>query len=213
MRTDELVELLAKGDVAVDVQAPMRRAAAAFALALLVSLALMAAVLGFLPELREYASRPMFWAKAGFALALAAAALVAARRLARPGVSLGRVGVALAAPVVAMWVLGAIALLRAAPGERSPLFFGQTWADCPVNIAMLSAPVFVASLWGMKGYAPTRLRLAGAAAGLLAGAAGAAVYALHCPELAAPFLGVWYVLGMLIPTAIGALVGPRVLRW
>jgi hypothetical protein len=27
------------------------------------------------------------------------------------------------------------------------------------------------------------------------------------------FWAVWYVLGMLVPTAIGALLGPRLLRW
>jgi hypothetical protein len=42
---------------------------------------------------------------------------------------------------------------------------------------------------------------------------GALAYALHCPEVAAPFLGVWYVAGMLIPTIAGALLGPIVLRW
>jgi hypothetical protein len=47
----------------------------------------------------------------------------------------------------------------------------------------------------------------------MAGGAGAAVYALHCPELQAPFLAVWYVLGMAIPVAAGALLGPRLLRW
>jgi len=36
---------------------------------------------------------------------------------------------------------------------------------------------------------------------------------LHCPELTAPFIGVWYLLGMLIPTAIGAMLGPRLMRW
>ena len=30
---------------------------------------------------------------------------------------------------------------------------------------------------------------------------------MHCPELTAPFIGVWYLLGMLIPTAIGAAMG------
>jgi hypothetical protein len=213
MKTDDLVELLARGDVAVDASAPLRRAVGAFGLALLVSIALMAVLLGVLPNLHWYVAQPMFWAKAAFALALAWGGLAATRRLARPGASLGRIGTAVAAPLVAMWLLAAFALLRAAPGERSPLLFGQTWTDCPVNIALLSAPVFVASLWAMKGWAPTRLRLAGAAAGLLAGATGAAVYTLHCPELAAPFLGVWYVLGMLVPTALGALIGPRVLRW
>lgn len=65
----------------------------------------------------------------------------------------------------------------------------------------------------LRGLAPTRLRLAGAAAGFAAGSLGALVYSLHCPELAAPFLAIWYLLGMLIPTAIGAWLGPRLLRW
>jgi hypothetical protein len=65
----------------------------------------------------------------------------------------------------------------------------------------------------MRGFAVTRPALGGAAAGLLAGAAGSVVYCFHCPELAAPFIGTWYVLGMLIPTALGAVIGPLVLRW
>lgn len=213
MKTEQLVELLASGDPAVDPQAALRRAGVAFGLACAVSLAFMLLQMGLLPTLREYLSLPMFWAKAAFSLGLAAAALAAAWRLAHPGVRVGRVALALAAPLVAMWALAAVALARAVPEGREALVLGRTWADCPGNIAMLSAPVFVAALWSLKGFAPTRLRLAGAAAGLLAGATGAAVYTLHCPELAAPFLGVWYVLGMLIPTALGALVGPRVLRW
>jgi hypothetical protein len=36
---------------------------------------------------------------------------------------------------------------------------------------------------------------------------------LHCPELGAPFIAVWYVIGMFIPALAGALLGPRVLRW
>ncbi|HCN91143.1 MAG TPA: anti-sigma F factor, partial [Oxalobacteraceae bacterium] len=27
------------------------------------------------------------------------------------------------------------------------------------------------------------------------------------------FIGFWYLLGILIPAGIGALIGPRVLRW
>jgi hypothetical protein len=90
---------------------------------------------------------------------------------------------------------------------------GRTWKYCLVGIPTLAVPVFVATLWAMKGLAPTRLSLAGAVAGLLSGAIAALVYALHCPEMEAPFLGVWYVAGMLIPAAAGALLGPLVLRW
>ena len=42
---------------------------------------------------------------------------------------------------------------------------------------------------------------------------GAFAYTLHCPELAPAFVAVWYVLGMLIPAAAGALLAPRLLRW
>ena len=65
----------------------------------------------------------------------------------------------------------------------------------------------------MRGLAPTRPVRAGAAAGLLAGALAATAYTLHCPESQAPFLAVWYLLGILAPAAAGALVGPRLLRW
>lgn len=64
-----------------------------------------------------------------------------------------------------------------------------------------------------RGRRPTRLALAGAAAGLLAGTVGIAVYALYCPEMDAPFLAIWYVLGMSVPVAAGALAGPLLLRW
>ena len=53
----------------------------------------------------------------------------------------------------------------------------------------------------------------GAAAGALAGGVGAAVYALHCPELSAPFIAVWYVSGIAVPVLVGALLGRRLLRW
>jgi hypothetical protein len=41
----------------------------------------------------------------------------------------------------------------------------------------------------MRGLAPTRLALAGTAAGRLAGTIGAPVYCLHYPELGAPYPG------------------------
>jgi len=213
MRTDELVTLLATGVEPVDPRAPVRRAALAAGAGVLVAAIAMALWLGVRRSLVQDLAVPMLWAKFAFVAWLAAAAWLATLRVARPGARLARIPGALLAPVLSMWVLAGIALAGADAPHRAELFFGQTWTACPFNIAALSAPIFAAALWGMKGFAPTRLRLAGAAAGLFAGAAGALVYAFHCPELAAPFLGVWYVLGMLAPAAAGALIGPRVLRW
>ncbi|MGH8701718.1 MAG: DUF1109 domain-containing protein, partial [Burkholderiales bacterium] len=174
---------------------------------------LMAIMLGVRPDLAEAARLPMFWVKLAFPAALLAGALLAALRLSRPGAQLGRVPAAIAAPVLAMWLLAALALLGAAPGERDELVLGRSAASCPFIIALLSVPLFGSVLWAMKGLAPTSLALAGAAAGLLSGAGGALVYALYCPEMAAPFIGVWYLLGMLIPAVVGAVLGPHVLRW
>jgi hypothetical protein len=213
VNTDDLVKMLATGVAPADSGAAARSYAVALAAGLAAAGVLMAGWLGLNPELARYVSLPMFWVKVAFPALVAVGGLVAAERLSRPGAPLSALPAALAAPLIALWSLAAIALVTAAPGQRAALVLGDTWAACPFNIAVLSTPALIAILWAMKGLAPTRLRLAGAGAGLLAGALGAAVYTLHCPELAAPFLGVWYVLGMLIPAALGALAGPRVLRW
>lgn len=213
MRTDELIAMLARGAGAVEPDALRRRYATALGWGAFGATLLMAIMLGVRPDLGEAARLPMFWVKLAFPAALLAGALLAALRLSRPGVRLGRAPAAIAAPVLAMWLLAAVVLFGAASGERDQLVFGDTWAYCPFYVAILSMPVFGALLWAMKGYAPTRPALAGAAAGLLSGAGGALVYALHCPEMAAPFLGIWYLLGILIPTALGAMLGPRLLRW
>jgi hypothetical protein len=57
-------------------------------------------------------------------------------------------------------------------------------------------PTLAALLWALRGLAPTRPALAGAAAGLAAGAVGALAYALHCPELSPTFVAVWYSAGI-----------------
>jgi hypothetical protein len=213
MKTDELVALLATGAGAVEPDATAQRYAIALGWGAFGATLLMAILLGTRSDIDSAARLPMFWFKLAFPLSIAAASLFAASRLSRPGSRLGWVPGALAAPVLAMWLLAAYVLLGAPPPERAGLVMGRTWDYCLIDVPKLSIPVLVAALWAMKGLAPTRLVLAGAASGLLAGAIGALIYALHCPEMEAPFLGVWYVAGMLIPTAAGAVLGPFVLRW
>jgi hypothetical protein len=209
MKTEILVSMLATGVDSVERGAARRRLASAIGWGALGAVLLMAIMLGVRSDLWQSLALPMFWVKLAFPAALVAGSTVAVLRLSRPGARLGGLPAGLVAPVLALWALAALALLDAEPGERSTLVFGETWAVCPLNIAILSAPVFVATLWAVHGLAPTRLRLAGAAAGLLAGSVGALVYALHCPEMAAPFLAVWYVLGISVPVLAGALLAPR----
>lgn len=213
MRTEELITLLASGPVAVEAGAWQRRYALALGGGLLGAGLLLMLIMGVRTDLAWAAHQPLFWVKIAFPALLAAAAIVAVARLARPGLRLGQTGFALAAPVLAIWALGGIELASADPEAYAYLIWGRTWLYCPLRVALLSAPAFVALLWVLRELAPTQLAHAGAAAGLLAGAVGATVYALYCPEMSAPFIGIWYVLGMLIPAALGALLGPRLLRW
>lgn len=214
MKTEDLVNMLAAGAGSVDARVPALRIGIAVGVGLLGAGVLMAGALGVRADIAHaIAQEGMFWVKFAFAAVLAAGSVTLASRLSRPGARLSGLPALLAAPVLAIWMLAAFALIEAGPGNRAALVLGESWAECPLGIALLSVPVLVAVMWAMRGLAPTRLRLAGAAAGLMAGALGAVVYTLHCPEVAAPFLGTWYVLGMLIPTAVGALIGPRVLRW
>jgi len=213
MKTDELVTLLATGDVAVKAHAAARRFSIGLGAGLLGATLLMLGLLGLRPDLAQAVMLPMFWVKLGFAGAMVVVSLVASLRLARPGARLNRLPVALASPILAIWLLAAFALGQTPAGQRLAMLLGETWAVCPFLIAMLSVPIFAATMWIMRGLAPTNLPLAGASAGLLSGSLAALVYCLHCPEMSAPFIGTWYLLGMLIPTAIGALLGNRLLRW
>ena len=80
-------------------------------------------------------------------------------------------------------------------------------------ILALSLPALIAMIWALRGLAPTRLHLTGLAAGLLAGAVGAAAYALSCEEQSIAFIAAWYSLGIALSGALGGALGGRLLRW
>jgi hypothetical protein len=210
MRTDELIRTLAldAGPVRARPIAPWLLAVALAAAVLW--LAVLAPSFG--PPARS-AQAGWFWMKAAYSLLLAAAGLMASVRLARPG---GRVGAAawLALATLAwLLVMAGRESLLAAPGQMAHLWLGETWRICPVRILIIAAPLYAAVLWVLRRAAPTRLALTGAAAGLFAGAVGAAIYGLYCQETAAAFVVVWYSLGIAVCAALGALIGRYLLRW
>ena len=213
MKTDDLIALLAADSLPVARRAAPRR----LALALLAGLPLAGAIVVFFygvrPDIAQVVHWPMFWAKLMFGLVIAVAAFVALQRLARPGVRVGSSWLGIVMPVLLVWAMAAYVLAAAPEDLRASLVLGRTWRSCTASIAVISLPVFVAAFAALRTLAPTRPAWAGACAGAMAGGASAAVYALHCPELEAPFLAVWYVLGIAVPTAVGALLGPRLLRW
>lgn len=213
MKTDDLIDLLAADTLPVRRNVASMRLALGLLGAIPLTVLLMWTVLGVNPLLREYLDLPMFWVKFGAPLLMALLALPLVARLGRPGADTRLAWIAWCLPIACLWVLASVVLLRAPAADAPALMLSRTWRVCAENIAFLSLPVFLAAIWVLKSLAPVRLRLAGAGAGALGGACGAAVYAIHCPELAAPFIAIWYVLGMAIAVAAGAVVGPRLLRW
>ena len=213
MKTDELISMLARGAEPVPTDAGRTRFRSALAVAAVTSLALMAGTLGVRPDLAEAARDPMFWVKLGFPALLALGAMLGSWRLVHPGMKLRRAVLGIAAPILAMALLAAIVLWVSQPEARAGMIFGSTWYVCPPTITMLAVPGLALMLWIARDFAPTRPALAGAACGLAAGTLAALAYSLHCPEMQAPFIAVWYLLGMLIPAVIGALLGARLLRW
>ncbi|MEB0041197.1 MULTISPECIES: DUF1109 domain-containing protein [unclassified Pseudomonas] len=213
MKTDDFITMLASGITPVDRNTLAKRFGVAVLVGLAAATLLVAMKLGIRPDLAEVSATPVFWAKIAFPLCLMIGALSTVVRLARPGITAGSGQRLIVAAVAAVWVGTLYVLLTAAPGERVEIVLGKTWRVCALNITLLSIPGFIAVFWALRGSAPTRLALAGACGGLLAGAMATLAYCLHCPEMEVPFWGAWYLLGMLVPAAIGALLGPRWLRW
>ncbi len=212
MRTAELIAALAAGAGPTSPVPAARRVVLASLLGAAAALVVLVEWLG--PRsLGEAVRTGPFWMKAFYTLALALAGLIAVERLGRPGVKLGRAPLIALAAIAAMAVLAGVETARARPRELGDLWLGHTWQSCSLHIVALAAPVYLGVVWALRRLAPTRLALTGAAAGLLAGAAGATVYGLHCDETAALFVLTWYTLGVAACAVLGALLGTRLLRW
>jgi len=186
-------------------------------LGLLAGVALSAVVmllwLGPRPDLMPAMLTMPFWMKVIYALTVAVFGFALIDRLSRPGGVAGTLLLLLFAPVAFMAAMGLYRLMQAPPDARMPMMMGGSARVCARNIVVLSLPVFAGLFWSLRRLAPTRLVLAGAVAGVLAGAAGTLVYEFHCTESTAAFVAIWYTLGIALMGALGAVLGRALLRW
>jgi hypothetical protein len=212
MRTDDLVRALAADGGRVRVPLGTRLAVAL--LATTVSVAVVYFWLhGLRAEVAAFAWSPRIVFKFALPLATAVAAAGLALDLVRPGVPvrrrlvwLGSVGVALAAGVATE-----LAVLPAA--AWGPRLVGVNAMRCLATVPVLSVLPLAAAVATLSRGAPTSPAAAGAGAGLAAGAAGALVYAVVCPDDSPLFVAVWYGIAVAAVTGLGALAGRRFLRW
>jgi hypothetical protein len=212
MKTADLISALAADTAPVRPARVMGPLAGACLLGALVTGVVLVTWLGLRP-LGEAVRTSAFWMKAGYTSALALAGFLLTIRMARPAERPGRVLIIAVLAVLAMIGLSTIEMMRAGPGGMRPLMMGHTWSVCSLRILALSVPVYFGAILVLRQLAPTRLAIAGAAAGLLAGGVGASVYGLYCAETAATFVVIWYTLGIAAGAALGAVIGSRLLRW
>ena len=211
--SEKLIHALAADVRPVSRFAVARRLVLGAAVGAAISAVLTAIVLGLRPDMDQAVLGGMFWVKLGYALTLGGIALWACERLTRPAASArGRIPWLLA-PLLVLSAFAAAQLAQAPAQMRLPMMMGHSARVCPWLIVVVGLAPLLGLVWAVRGLAPTRLRLTGLMVGLAAGGVGAAVYALHCDESTAPFLAIWYTLGMAGWPVVGWLAGPRVLRW
>jgi hypothetical protein len=213
MNTDDLIRSLAQDVPTVPRGAVGRRIGLGILAGALVTIVLIVAGLGLRPDLGLAMRGYSFWMKWIYTASLGAGALVMVARLARPDTVRLRWLWVIAVPVLLLAAIGMTEMAHAPPGDWLAMWLGQSWKVCPWIVLLLSAPIFIGLLWSFRHLAPTRLRTAGATAGLASGACAATLYCLHCPEVSAIFVLTWYTLGIALAAAVGALLGPRLLRW
>lgn len=211
MKTDTLIDMLARDAGPAPRALAARRLSPAAAAGLLLSALIAISWFGAIPAQMFATAVP--WTKMAYAGALALAAGWLTARLSRPAAPIGQPRRAMALVLLAMAVAGGVSLAAAPANTRLEALLGHSWFTCPWSVLVLSLPALVASLWAVRGLAPTRPRAAGFAAGLLAGSVGAFGYSLSCPEASPAFVAVWYTLGIAFTGGLGAILGPRVLRW
>ncbi|MBV2150095.1 DUF1109 domain-containing protein [Sphingobium sp. AS12] len=154
-----------------------------------------------------------FWIKAFYTLSVAWISFTALDLLGRPDAEEPQWLQILAPPLVLLVLVTILHLAITPKSSETSFWMGASWRQCPVYVVTFAAPVYAGLMFALSRLAPTRLRAAGATAGLVAGATGATIYGLHCAESSPGFVMLWYSLGLAASGFAGAVAGPRLLRW
>lgn len=214
MKTQDFINALAADHAARPQPQPLRwtfltAMAAGFAVAAVA----FALALGIRPDVASAIETWRYDFKFVVTLTLAATSARLVWRLARPAADARSAGLAMAA--APLLLLGAVLYeLWAIPSSAwLPRAIGSNSVACVASITLLSIAPLTAAFYALKHGAPLKPGLAGAAAGLLASALAATLYAMHCPDDLPLFAATWYTIAMALATATGSAACLRLLRW
>ena len=214
MRTDELINTLVADHALRPKPKPVGQGLVmAIIGGLAISLALISLTLGVRPDIVPALGTWRFDLKLIDNLVLVIAATWVALRLSSPTTTpLSAMG---ALFVPALLLLGAVVYeLVIIPASAWPSrAMGVNGIMCLASIISLSVLPLTATIYALRQGAPTSPAVMGAVAGLLAGALGATVFAMHCTNDSPLFVAIWYTLAIGLVSMLGLLVGRHALRW
>jgi hypothetical protein len=209
MMTDALIDALARDVRPVRAGRWPRR----FAMAALAGLALAGLVVWTLFGIREGDVLGAILAKCAYCLAAVAAFAPLAFVLSRPNIGARNLLVPAALFVLSSLAVAGLVIANTAPEARLSAWLAGGFPECLRRIPILATPVAVVLLFVVRGMSPTRLTLAGAALGGLAGAIAAVAYSWFCPVDSVAYVATWYLVSILLCAGIGAATGKWLLRW
>jgi hypothetical protein len=212
MDTDQLIRTLAADNAH---RAP--RVGAVLTLSLLVaaplSILIFATFLGLRPDVMTAMRNPFFDLKFAVTLSLAIPSIIVGLHLSRPEALMRGWGWLLLLPVGLLAVAIGGEMMMAPQMPMMTRLVGKNSKVCLSAIPAMSLPLLAGALFGLRHGAPSHPALAGAIAGLLSAGLAATLYASHCTDDSPLFVATWYSLATALVTAVGALVGSRVLRY
>jgi hypothetical protein len=216
MNTDRLIDILSVDPEPVNsgqlkkmlILAIVTSAAAAFGL--------MLATVGPRPDLQSTAHLEWVAVKLLFAMSVIGTAAPLLNRSIRPGLGDETNWVLIFLPFLAAIAMALTMLLLGQPRASGAMLRGATTVSpvrCLLCIVFFAAMPLAAVIAALRRGAPTRLKLCGGIAGIVAGGIGATAYAFTCTSDTLPFIAIWYGTAILLCAVFGAQLGSRVLRW
>lgn len=215
MNTDKLIDMLSAELDAVNSGRLKNTLTLALTTGGAITFGLMLLTVGLRPDLQSSAHIEWVAVKLLFALSVIGTGAPLLNRAIRPGLEHATNWLLVLFPFLTVLAV-AILVLLARPHAWRELLRGATTVSsvrCLSLILFFSAIPLAGVVYALRQGAPIRLKLCGGIAGIVAGGIGAAAYAFNCTSDTIPFIAIWYSAAIVICAAIGAQLGPRVLRW
>ena len=214
MRTDELINTLVADHAVQPRPKPVGHGLVmAIIGGLAISGALFALTLGVRPDIVSALGTWRFDLKLSVNLVLMIAATWVALRLSSPTTKPLSAMRPLLVPTLLLLAAAMYELVTVPASAWPSRAMGVNGVMCLASIIFLSVLPLTATVYALRQGAPTSPAVVGAVGGLLAGALGATVFAMHCTNDSPLFVAIWYTLAIGLTAIVGLLVGQYVLRW